>query len=95
MGRGIELSVRGALLPATCTSPFTDQVTLYLSLPARAKMLKVQCSAANHPRRGWVLLFEELSPEDLQLLAETLVTEFGTHALPDLERPSAPSAELG
>ena len=86
LGRGMELSVRGALLPVTCTSPFTDDVTLYLSLPLRPKMLKARCSASNHGRRGWVLHFDEISSEDLQLLGHTLVTEFGVAALPTLER---------
>lgn len=94
LGRGIELSVRGALLPVTCTSPFTDEVTLYLSLPLRQKMLKAQCSASNHGRRGWVLRFEEISPDDLQLLGHTLVTEFGVAALPNLERRAEHSVEL-
>lgn len=94
LGRGIELSVRGALLPVTCTSPFTEHVTLYLSLPLRQKMLEARCSASNHGHRGWVLHFEEISPEDLQLLGHTLVTEFGVAALPNLERRAEQSLEL-
>ncbi|MDP2272232.1 MAG: PilZ domain-containing protein [Archangium sp.] len=94
LGRGIELSVRGALLPATCNSPFTDEVTLYLSLPLRPKMLKAQCTASNQGQRGWVLHFEELSPEDLQLLGHTLLTEFGVAALPNLERRAEHAIEL-
>lgn len=94
LGRGIELSVRGALLPVTCTSPFTDDVTLYLSLPLRPKMLKARCSASNQSHRGWVLHFEEISPEDLQLLGHTLVTEFGVAALPNLERRAEQFLEL-
>lgn len=94
LGRGIELSVRGALLPVTCTSPFTDDVTLYLSLPLRQKMFKAKCSAANQGRRGWVLRFEEIAPEDLQLLGHTLVTEFGVAALPNLERRAEHAVEL-
>ena len=94
LGRGLELSVRGALLPVTCTSPFTHDVTLYLSLPLRPRMLKARCSAANG-QRGWVLHFEELSPEDLQLLGHTLLTEFGVAALPNLERRAEHHVELG
>ena len=94
LGRGIELSVRGALLPVTCTSPFTEEVTLYLSLPLRPKMLKATCSASNHHHRGWVLHFEEISPEDLRLLGHTLVTEFGLAALPNLERRAEHTVEL-
>jgi hypothetical protein len=93
LGRGIELSVRGALLPVTCTSPFTEEVTLYLSLPLRPKMLKVLCTAQNE-KRGWVLHFVEMSPEDLQLLGHTLLTEFGVASLPNLERRAEQALEL-
>lgn len=85
LGRGLELSVRGALLPATCNSPFTQAVTLYLSLPLRPQMFKATCHAENSSR-GWVLRFEAIAPEDLQLLGHTLLTEFGVAALPNLER---------
>jgi hypothetical protein len=85
LGRGIELSVRGALLPVACRSPFTHDVTLYLSLPARERMVKARCSATS-TERGWVLTFEELAPDDLQLLGQTLLAEFGDAALPNLER---------
>jgi len=84
LGRGVEVSVRGVLLPVTCTSPFLTDVTLFLSLPARERMFKARCSA-RHEARGWVLSFEEVSPEDLQLLGQTLLGEFGTVALPALE----------
>ena len=94
LGRGIELSVRGAKLPATCTSPFTEEVTLYLSLPARPKMFKALCSARNEGR-AWLLHFNEIAPEDLQLLGHTLLTEFGAAALPNLERRAEFPIELG
>lgn len=84
LGRGLELSVRGALLPVACTSPFVAGVTLFLALPAREKMFKARCAARQTPR-GWVLTFEEVAPEDLQLLGQTLLGEFGTVALPALE----------
>lgn len=93
LGRGIELSVRGALLPVTCTSPFTEEVTLYLSLPLRPKMLKARCTAQNE-KRGWVLHFVEVSPEDLQLLGHTLLSEFGEASLPNLERRAEQALEL-
>lgn len=91
MGRGIELSVRGALLPVACQSPFTEDVTLYLSLRARPKMFKAKCSARASDR-GWLLTFEEIAPDDLQLLGQTFLSEFGTAALPNLER--RPGVEL-
>lgn len=86
LGRGLELTVRGAMLPVTCTSPFTEQVTLHLSLPARERMFKAKCVAVMHEGRGWALEFVEVSPEDLQLLGHTLIAEFGVAALPNLER---------
>lgn len=82
MGRGLELSVRGALLPVTCRSPFTPQVTLFVSLPARQTMFKAACSAVQREPRGWVLTFEEVTPEDLALLGATLIGEYGLLALP-------------
>ncbi len=94
MGRGIELSVRGAMLPLTCTSPFTDGITLYLSFAARPQMFKAKCSATMEPGRGWVLQFDEVSPDDLQLLGHTLLSEFGAAALPNLERRAAQALEL-
>lgn len=86
LGRGLELSVRGAMLPVTCTSPFTEEVTLHVSLPARERMFKAKCHATMHADRGWALEFVEVAPEDLQLLGHTLISEFGVAALPNLER---------
>lgn len=94
MGRGIQISARGALLPVTCTSPFTDGVTLYLSLPLRPKMFKARCTAEQEEGRGWVLLFDEVSPLDLQLLGHTLLSEFGTESLPVLMHRSTQSLEF-
>jgi len=85
LGRRLEISVRSALLPVTCTSPFTPEVTLYLSLPARTKMFKARCSALMKPQ-GWVLTFHEVLPDDLQLLGKTLISEHGLGALPNLSR---------
>lgn len=94
LGRGLELSARGALLPVTCTSPFTENVTLYLSLPLRPRMFKARCSAEMREGRGWVLHFEEVSPDDLQLLGHTLLSEFGTASLPNLEHRTPDALEI-
>lgn len=83
MGRGLELTVRGARLPVACRSPFTEDVTLHLSLPARERMFKAKCSAEMVDGRGWVLSFKEVAPDDLQLLGHTLIGEFGVLALPE------------
>ncbi|MDX2013433.1 MAG: hypothetical protein SFW67_24795 [Myxococcaceae bacterium] len=88
MGRGLELTVRGAKLPITCRSPFTDEVVLHVSLPSRERLFKARCTAEHAEGRGWVLSFVEVSPDDLQLLGHTLIGEFGVLALP--ESPSKP-----
>jgi hypothetical protein len=85
MGRGLELTVRGAKLPVTCRSPFTEDVVLHVSLPSRERMFKARCAATMADGRGWVLSFVEVAPDDLQLLGHTLIGEFGVLALP--ERP--------
>lgn len=86
LGRGLELSVRGALLPVTCVGPFPREVTLHLSLAQRERMFKARCRVAQQNERGWVLTFVEVAPEDLQLLGQALLAEFGVEALPNLER---------
>ncbi|MBL8918424.1 MAG: hypothetical protein JNJ54_06155 [Myxococcaceae bacterium] len=83
MGRGLELTVRGAALPVSCRSPFTEEVVLHVSLPARERMFRAKCSARMSEKRGWVLTFTEVAPEDLQLLGHTLIGEFGVLALPE------------
>lgn len=83
MGRGLELTVRGARLPVACRSPFTEDVILHVSLPARERMFKAKCSAQMVDGRGWVLTFNEVAPDDLQLLGHTLIGEFGVLALPE------------
>ncbi|GMU61849.1 MAG: hypothetical protein AMXMBFR34_36120 [Myxococcaceae bacterium] len=95
MGRGLEISVRTAKLPLTCTSPFAGDVTLHLALPLRERMFKVRCRAVNFGERGWCLGFLEVTPEDLQLLGHTLLVEFGPAALPNLERRPAQDVVLG
>lgn len=85
LGRRIEISIRSAVLPLTCTSPFTPEVTLYVSLPARPSMFKARCSAVMKPQ-GWVLTYHEVSGADLHLLGSTLIDEHGLQALPNLSR---------
>jgi hypothetical protein len=94
MGRGLEVSVRGALLPVKCSGEFAGPVTLFLSLPLREQMFKAHCTAHLETGRGWVLSFDEVSPDDLQLLGHTLITEFGMDALPNLERRPALEVDL-
>lgn len=82
MGRGLELTVRGAKLPVTCSSPFTQHVVLHVSFPSRERMFKARCSAVMGAGRGWRLTFEDVAPDDLQLLGQTLIGEFGLLAMP-------------
>lgn len=94
MGRGLELTVRGARLPVACLSPFTEDVVLHVSLPARERMFKAKCSAEMVEGRGWVLTFKEVAPDDLQLLGHTLIGEFGVLALPEPhEKPARRRAQ--
>lgn len=93
LGRGLEVSVRGALLPLCFTSPFASEVTLFLSLPLRERMFKARCSATQGTR-GWVLTFVDVAPEDLQLLGHTLIGEFGLAAFPNLEGRAPVEVEL-
>jgi len=92
MGRGLELTVRGAKLPVTCSSPFTRNVVLHVSFPSRERMFKAKCNAVIGGGRGWRLTFEEVSPDDLQLLGHTLIGEFGLLALPQPVRSRARSS---
>ena len=85
LGRGLELSARGAKLPVAFASPFPRDVTLFVALPQRQEMFKARCRAQHHDGRGWTLVFAEVSPDDLQLLGHCLLCEFGCSALPDLE----------
>ena len=85
LGRGLELSIRGAKLPLACNSQFRGEVTLFVALPHQSTMFKARCRAQHHDGRGWTLGFVEVLPADLQLLGQVLVSEFGPAALPDLE----------
>lgn len=90
MGRGLELTVRGARLPITCHVAFVDEVVLHVSMPSRERMFKARASATMAPS-GWLLRFLEVAPDDLQLLGHTLISEFGVLALPEL-RPERETA---
>lgn len=94
LGRGLEISPRGAMLPVTCIGKFSSEVTLYVALPGRAKMFKARAHAVPHSQRGWVIQFHDVSAEDLTLLARTLLEEHGLTALPSLDRKYARFAGL-
>lgn len=93
-GRGLEISVRSALLPVTCKSPVAEDVTLYVSLAERPRMFKARGSAVMRPGVGWVLNFHDVAPEDLQLLGNVLIARYGLLALPNLERRYARYMDL-
>lgn len=86
LGRGLEISPRGALLPVSCKGELTGDVLLYVSLPERPRMFRAKGRAASRAERGWVIHFHEVAEDDLALLAESLITEYGLAALPQLER---------
>ncbi|MBX7099454.1 MAG: hypothetical protein K1X89_17195 [Myxococcaceae bacterium] len=94
LGRGLEISPRGALLPLTCKGELSGDVVLYVSLPERPRMFKAVGRAAPRAERGWVIAFHETSEEDLALLAESLIKEYGLAALPQLERRYSRYLEL-
>lgn len=94
LGRGLEISVRGALLNITCNSPFPDKVTLFVSMPSRGRMFKAHCVANFKNEKGWVLTFTSVAPDDLQLLGAMLISEYGLAALPNLERKYRRYAKL-
>ena len=80
LGRGLDISPRGATLPVTCRSPFSRDVTLYVALPDRAKMFKARGNAVQRAS-GWAIVFREVELDDLNLLARTLIDEFGVEAV--------------
>ncbi|MBX7113602.1 MAG: hypothetical protein K1X64_04645 [Myxococcaceae bacterium] len=86
LGRGLEISPRGALLPLQFKGPFSSEVTLHVCLPARPKMFRARGHATSRPDRGWAIQFSDVTTEDLNLLAATLIEEYGLQALPALEK---------
>lgn len=86
LGRGLELSPRGALLPLTCIGPFADAVTLYVSLPSRPRMFKALGHAVARRAAGWAIRFTQVSSDDLTLLASELLAAHGLSAVPNLTR---------
>jgi hypothetical protein len=89
LGRGLEISPRGALLPVTCIGQFSSTVTLHVALPARPRMFKAKGFAVTRRERGWAIEFRDVEVDDLRLLAETLIDEHGLAAVPSLERKYA------
>ncbi len=87
LGRGLELSPRGAFLPVARTADLTAAVTLFVSLPQRARLFKARgvASPSGGPK-GWVIRFNEVDAEDLTLLGESLLSEAGLAAFPGLDR---------
>jgi hypothetical protein len=87
LGRGIEISPRGAHLPIERTGELEHLVTLYVSLPERPRMFKARGHVT--PRageKGWVIRFIDVSADDLTLLARSLIEEYGLGAFPGLDR---------
>lgn len=95
LGRGLEISPRGALLPVTCLAPLSTEVVLHVCLPARPKMFKAKGAAIARRARGWAIAFRDVSLEDLNLLAKTLIDEYGVGAVPTLERKYSKLLQIG
>lgn len=74
------------MLPLQFKGPFSSEVTLYVCLPARPRMFRARGHATTRPDRGWAIKFSQVEPEDLNLLASTLIDEYGLQALPGLEK---------
>ncbi len=89
LGRGLEISPRGALLSIERTGAFNAApVTLHVCLAGRPRMFKAQgvASAQARESKGWIIRFTQVSAEDLTLLGRTLIDEYGLGALPGLDR---------
>jgi hypothetical protein len=89
LGRGLEISPRGALLPVTCKGSFSSEVTLFVALPTRPRMFRAKAIATAREGKGWAIMFRQVSTDDLHLLAMTLIDEHGLEAVPSLERKYA------
>jgi hypothetical protein len=87
LGRGLEISPRGAFLPVARTTDLSAQITLFVSLLSRPRLFKAigVATAATTPK-GWVIRFTEVSEEDLSLLGQTLIDQVGLVAIPALDR---------
>jgi hypothetical protein len=89
LGRGLEISPRGALLLIERTGDFAASlVTLHVCLAGRARMFKAlgTATARSGGPKGWVIRFTQVSAEDLTLLGQALIEEYGLGALPGLDR---------
>lgn len=89
LGRGLEISPRGALLPLTCVGEFSSAVTLHVALPTRPRMFKAKGVAVPRREKGYAIEFRDVEVEDLRVLAECLIEEYGLAAVPSLERKYA------
>src|SRR5690242_21778655 len=61
LGRGLEISPRGALLPVTCIGQFSSAVTLHVALQSRPRMFKAKGLAMTRRERGWAIVFRDVS----------------------------------
>ncbi|HEX4621112.1 MAG TPA: hypothetical protein VH208_06030, partial [Myxococcaceae bacterium] len=82
-GRGLELSLRSARL--STSRPVADQVTLYASLPGRARMFQAQ-GRVTQRKGGVVNQFRQVADADLRLLAVTLLDVGGLPVIPQLDQ---------
>jgi hypothetical protein len=82
-GRGLELSLRSARLPTS--RPVEGEVSLYVSLPGRARMFKAR-GRVTQRKGGVVIQFHEVASADLRLLAASLLDAGGLPVIPQLDQ---------
>jgi hypothetical protein len=82
-GRGLEISLRSARL--STSRPVPGRVTLYASLPGRARMFKA-CGRVTQRQGGVMIQFHQVADADLRLLAVTLLDAGGLPVIPQLDQ---------
>ena len=82
-GRGLDLSLRSARLPLLHQALY-EEVRLYVVLPGRARMFRARGHVAR-ATKALVVRFDEVSPDDMTLLAHCLIQTAGLCAVPQLD----------
>jgi len=83
-GRGLDASLRSAKLPTARPIP-EEEVMLYVLLPGRARMFRAR-GRRLATRDGLVVRFDDVSQDDLRLLAVSLIQTGGLRAVPQLDQ---------
>ncbi len=87
VGRGVEVSLRGARLPLAIPPQWTGTLHLHLALPGRARLFKAAViPVTGVSQRGFILRFQGVPPAELALLTQALIDRHGFAAVPALDR---------